>query len=130
MSRRRPSPPPAAPRPGSALEEVGRLEAAADDRQRADEEARERVAQARREAEAALAAARTRGEQEAARLRAALLAAADRDAERIQEEGRRAAAEVRYEFERRLPDLLTEALRLILPAASLPSRAQTTPGKR
>jgi F0F1-type ATP synthase membrane subunit b/b' len=126
MSRR---PTPAA-RPGSPLEEVRRLEAAEEQRQRADDEAQARLAGARREAKSIVAAARANGEREAQRRRAALLAAADRDAEQILREGRKLAARARHRFERRLPDLVGEALRLILPGASGPSGGQPAAGRR
>jgi hypothetical protein len=127
---RRPAPSPAATRPASALDEVARLEAAAEQRQRADEDARERVARANREAGAALAAARALGQEEAASRRAGLLATADRDVERILEKGRGTAASVRHDFERRLPDLLAEALQLILPATAGRSATTTPPEGR
>jgi hypothetical protein len=123
--------PTAAPtRPASPLEEVRRLEAAAEQRRHADEEATARLARARRDAEATVAAARTRGEEQAAVRRAALLAAADGDAERILAEGDRLAAGVRHQSERRLPELVTEALRCILPAASGPPSGQAASGGR
>jgi flagellar biosynthesis/type III secretory pathway protein FliH len=111
-------------RPASPLEEVRRLEAAAEQRRHADQQATARLARARRDAEATVATARTRGEEQATVRRAALLAAADRDAERILAEGHGLAAGVQHQVEQRLPELVTEALRCILPAASGPSSGQ------